>query len=411
MATFGQGVNPQLGAIDYSAFSRGAAQQAQGVMMGGQGIAQGIAQVGQQIGGAIQEYNQKKEQKLKLEKAIGAFTSFANSNPDMAKNLGLQKDSKTGTWDKKAISHVIESLGGAGAALGVASQLEQAKQQADMDQQKLAIAKKQAQDERIRLSIMQMQAMAKAANSKPKGVSMSLGQIARLKDQGLDATGVPTEDGNVLVSSVSPFAPGAPKPYRSPREEADAAGMAAESKAEADSAVAFLDGVGTAAEAADNALTKYSEVEDLLDRDTTKTGFGQETLTGVRSAMARIFPDRDLKDQQQLEALLAEDGLIETRTLLKGQGAVSNAERDRIDRVALNAKKDKNSLKELLRLRKAAAQRALAAQEVRVELETAGLGARDIKKKLNSWYKDNPFSAFIPASGFDFSEANSIIAR
>lgn len=320
--------------------------------------------------------------------------------------LGLQKDGQTGTWDKKAVGHVVKSLGGAGAALGVASQLTQAKQQAELDQQKLALAKKQAQDERLRLSIMQMQAMADSQRT-GKVIQPASFRATGPNGEPIDVT-IDTMTGQQIASGPINTPPRA---YRTPQEEADAAGMAAESKAEADSAVAFLDGVGSAAEAADNALAKYSEVEELLNRDTTKTGFGQDTITGIRSAMSRVFPDQDLKDQQKLESLLAEDGLIETRTLLKGQGAVSNAERDRIDRVALNAKKDKESLKELLRLRKAAAQRALAAQEVRVELEGQNLGAREIKKRLNSWYRDNPYSAFIPASGFDFEAANSILTR
>jgi hypothetical protein len=63
MATFGQGINPQLGAIDYSPIQRGAAVGAQLAAQGGSMIGQGLANLGQEVGKGIQEYTKNKEER------------------------------------------------------------------------------------------------------------------------------------------------------------------------------------------------------------------------------------------------------------------------------------------------------------------------------------------------------------
>ena len=50
MATFGQGINPQLGAIDYSPILRGSLAGAQMAAQGSQMIGQGIASLGEEAG-------------------------------------------------------------------------------------------------------------------------------------------------------------------------------------------------------------------------------------------------------------------------------------------------------------------------------------------------------------------------
>jgi len=63
MATFGQGINPQFGAIDYSPIQRGSAVGAQLAAQGGSMIGQGLANLGQEVGKGIQEYTKKKEER------------------------------------------------------------------------------------------------------------------------------------------------------------------------------------------------------------------------------------------------------------------------------------------------------------------------------------------------------------
>ena len=59
MATFGQGINPQFGAIDYSPIQRGAAVGAQLAAQGGSMIGQGLANLGQEVGEGMQIYYKK----------------------------------------------------------------------------------------------------------------------------------------------------------------------------------------------------------------------------------------------------------------------------------------------------------------------------------------------------------------
>jgi hypothetical protein len=203
-----------------------------------------------------------------------------------------------------------------------------------------------------------------------------------------------------------------PRPILTPDEQVDVARRTAEAQGAAASANKTLDGLSVSALSADTELTKYSEIENLLNQN-VKTGFAQDYLTATRSLGQRAgFNDKDLANQQKLEALLSEDALLQTRNFLQGQGAVSDAERARIDKAALNSKKDKNALRELLGYRKAAAIRALAAQELRITLEDSGMGGTKIVRELNKWYRDNPFSAFVPAGGsHDFSAGNDVLNK
>lgn len=63
MATFGQGINPQLGAIDYSPILRGSLAGAQMAAQGSQMIGQGLANLGEEVGKGIAEYTKKKEER------------------------------------------------------------------------------------------------------------------------------------------------------------------------------------------------------------------------------------------------------------------------------------------------------------------------------------------------------------
>jgi hypothetical protein len=104
--SFGGGVNPQLGAVDYSGFRQGAGVAAQGIMQGGAGMAQGIQQVGMQMAGAIQKYQEKQEQKKQEEAAVGLVKSKITSNPELQRFLGLS-DPK----DEKAIKAAVKAVG------------------------------------------------------------------------------------------------------------------------------------------------------------------------------------------------------------------------------------------------------------------------------------------------------------
>ena len=59
MATFGAGINPSLGRVDYTPFMQGAVQGANAQM-------QGMAQLGQGIAAGLDKYYKNKEEKKNL---------------------------------------------------------------------------------------------------------------------------------------------------------------------------------------------------------------------------------------------------------------------------------------------------------------------------------------------------------
>ncbi len=66
MATFGSGINPALGRQDFSGIQQGANAAAQGILMGGQGIARGIGQVGDYLEKMGEKWDvQRKENRQK----------------------------------------------------------------------------------------------------------------------------------------------------------------------------------------------------------------------------------------------------------------------------------------------------------------------------------------------------------
>lgn len=83
MATFGQGINPQLGAIDYSPILRGSMAGAQMAAQGSQMIGQGLANLGQEVGQGIQKYAEQKKKNAerdgRVNTAIGSLQSIAKT--------------------------------------------------------------------------------------------------------------------------------------------------------------------------------------------------------------------------------------------------------------------------------------------------------------------------------------------
>jgi len=124
MATFGQGINPQFGAIDYSPIQRGAAVGAQLAAQGGSMIGQGLANLGQEVGKGVEEYYKKKEKTELKNRAITTFQSLGKANPEFIKMLGIKDIEDTGV-----VGAVVETLGGADRALQLGKALNDASTQ------------------------------------------------------------------------------------------------------------------------------------------------------------------------------------------------------------------------------------------------------------------------------------------
>jgi len=108
MASFGQGIRPELGAIDYSAYSKGAMQGAQSMQRGmeqlGAGLAQGIEKYAE-----ISKQNKEKDATIKSTvKFLESFQDMPNMSPEFKKvtldALGALHDPKASRDDLFAIS-------------------------------------------------------------------------------------------------------------------------------------------------------------------------------------------------------------------------------------------------------------------------------------------------------------------
>jgi len=88
MARFGTGINPQLGAIDYSPYMQGVAQGAQSIGQGYAALGAGIGQAAQGIGQAISGYKEQKEAAKKQEASIGSTLKTLESFEKLVPELG-----------------------------------------------------------------------------------------------------------------------------------------------------------------------------------------------------------------------------------------------------------------------------------------------------------------------------------
>ena len=165
--------------------------------------------------------------------------------------------------------------------------------------------------------------------------------------------------------------------------------------------------------------TSRTASDDLPRQERILTALQNNSTTGVLAPLSiatrKLLSETGLVDKGKLardEVLasdLALDALEKTRTLLKGQGSVSNAERDRVDRIALNINKEPGSIFKLTQIYKAAAKRAIAADEYRSNLYE-NMDEKDVNRliKLNrsmdKWYRQNTLTYFEQKDSKRFSE-------
>lgn len=174
MARFGQGVNPALGAIDYSNYTSGAMAGAQMRGRAGDAMGQALAGLGQQVSSAIKEYTQKQEEKKLNDTATTAVASFIEAYPQLGKQLGI-----TDTKDKGVLKAVVKSMGGAGPTMGVLTQLERMSYEQSRRGQQEAMAAAQ-------LANVQSDTVRNLAASAPQpvdalGQDIKMAQLAKLR--------------------------------------------------------------------------------------------------------------------------------------------------------------------------------------------------------------------------------------
>jgi hypothetical protein len=104
---FGNTVNPQLGATNYSGFLQGALSGAQMQAQGGAAIAQGLQSAFAGAGAGVKKYLENKETKEMLNSALPKITNALEGNQFLRESLGI-----TDPTDKNQIRVAIKGFGG-----------------------------------------------------------------------------------------------------------------------------------------------------------------------------------------------------------------------------------------------------------------------------------------------------------
>jgi len=146
-------------------------------------------------------------------------------------------------------------------------------------------------------------------------------------------------------------------------------------------------------------LTRLDRIENAV-LSGVRTGFGSDFVTGLTSALVEIgmYPSGKQASKEVLQSDVAKDALTKTKQYMSGQGSVSNAERERVDRVAQNANMQGDALLELVRIQRSVYNRQIAADEHRMALEDKyekdPLRTLKINKEMDRWWAKNTIGKF-----------------
>jgi hypothetical protein len=166
---FGNTVNPQLGATNYSGFLQGALSGAQMQAQGGAAIAQGLQSAIAGAGAGVKKYLENKETKEMLNSALPNITSSLEKNQFLRESLGI-----TDPTDKNQIRVAIKGFGGGDIRKGLAYVNQLFAQEARADRES-AESKRQASG------------FAKALAPGPSPLALAAGSGERFENLPTDA--------------------------------------------------------------------------------------------------------------------------------------------------------------------------------------------------------------------------------
>jgi len=155
MATFGQGINPQLGAIDYSPILKGSMAGAQMAAQGSQNIGQGLANLGQELGAGLKkrgEYKAEVTAALKTADLINTTADLPDGVKKLAASAKLQlNDPNLSLREQAAIGSRMNGMFGGVMQAGLTTAMKDPNTKALEDLQlatgRQALASRKAQEE------------------------------------------------------------------------------------------------------------------------------------------------------------------------------------------------------------------------------------------------------------------------
>ena len=294
MATFGQGINPQLGAIDYSPILKGSVAGAEMAAKGGQMIGQGLSNLGQEVGKGIATYQLNK--KIASD-AIGDTEGLMQGSPAVVSWLtNPDNDTQAAKLARKLQKNgnlsVNEATSLHGAVLSFVKTDQQNKQN--------IIAQQQANADTLRADAAMITAQREKAGA--PGTEMTPDQVAKIPST-MDFTATPMPNGNFYVTKLSRFAP--------PPTTNINMGEKAYEKGIGEAAATQHMGEYNAAVAAPEALAKLDEVRRLIKSGDVTTGIGAELIQNANRLRAQFLNDikagKTVSNTQLLDSLLGSD--------------------------------------------------------------------------------------------------------
>ena len=162
----------------------------------------------------------------------------------------------------------------------------------------------------------------------------------------------------------------------------------------------LVDEISSNAEAAQATLPRLAAIEKLYDAG-EKTGWGQDTLNQVTAAATRLglYSGDKQATKEELQLLLATDAVTKAREFLQGQGAVSNEERKRIDKIAADVGKTPAANMMVIRMVKAVQERAVEMEAERRRLVDAEKTTPQVAEGLRRWRMAHPLEFGDAATG------------
>ena len=194
---FGTTVNPQLGAVDYSNYLRGALSGAQMQAQGGAAIGAGVQNALAGIGEGIEKFQQNQQE---IATMVGDVKGMTQANPYLLESLDpkqmkVLESIRDGDSVKK--KDMLEVYG------AISAKNKMAQQQAEAQSRAVQDALNRAQQ-----GLVETQTRIMGMPKAPEGMRYTQEELNEVKELGYDYEIISrNSDGSVQVSGVSPFAP------------------------------------------------------------------------------------------------------------------------------------------------------------------------------------------------------------
>jgi hypothetical protein len=417
----GSQVNAALGRTDFTPFLQGAMQGAQAQARGAELIGQGLAGLGQQVGRGIEKYSEQKKKNAERDGRINATLGALQANAKTLEKYGRTEEAETLRAASANILQETDLNKRAAMSQGVleaflqGQQIESGARQRQLGEQAAqylsvatragdkpfsavvkdgsggyapispeaqAIGQQQYLNQQLIRSQIDKNLREKAA---VQGVEMTQEEVNKIP-AGTDFKGTPLANGNIFVTGLSRFAPGAQTNINMGENAY---------KKEAGSTLFQRDlSEYDAVSAAPDRIEKLDNVLGILKSGDITTGFGAELFLNANRIKAKFMNDqkagKTVQNTELLDSLLSSDVFPMISALGVGaRGMDTPAEREFLRQAFTGTKElDAKTLERLTEIR------------------------RDIELRTVKKYKDNydkgTYKRFFEESGRQVPDFNSI---